>query len=126
MKKKKVHKVVVHNVVNFVKKPQLVDFLYKLRVVNCAFESVFVSLFGSGVVLRCGVGDVCGGVGKKWAALPCGGSAAVVYFLIPILGIVSWLVCLLFCHLYCCAVREAQDVDAVSPVRGVDGLVGCE
>ena len=43
-----VHKVVVHNVVNFVKKPQLADFLYKLRVVVRVCESVFVSLFGVG------------------------------------------------------------------------------
>ena len=46
MKKKKVHKVVVHNVVNFVKKTQLADFLYKLQVVVRVCESVFVSLFG--------------------------------------------------------------------------------
>lgn len=62
------------------KKPQLTDFLYELRVVVRVCESVFVSLFGSGVVLRCGAGDVCVVVWKKWAALPCGGSAAVVYF----------------------------------------------
>ena len=46
MKKKKVHKVVVHNVVNFVEKQQLADFLYKLRVVVRVYDSVFVSLFG--------------------------------------------------------------------------------
>lgn len=46
MKKEKVHKVVVHNVVNFVKKTQLADFRYKLQVVIRVFESVFVSLFG--------------------------------------------------------------------------------
>lgn len=56
MKKKKVHKVVVHNVVNFVKKTQLADFLYKLRVVVRVCESVFVSLFGVWY-LCCGEGD---------------------------------------------------------------------
>ncbi len=61
MKKKKVHKVVVHNVVNFVKKPQLADFLYKLRVVVRVCESVFVSLFG--VWWYCAVG---GSVEKYW------------------------------------------------------------
>ena len=56
MKKKKVHKVVVHNVVNFVKKTQLADFLYKLQVVVRVCESVFVSLFG--VWWYCAVGRV--------------------------------------------------------------------
>ena len=54
MKKKKVHKVVVHNVVNFVEKPQLADFLYKLRVVVRVCESVFVSLFGVGGIVLWG------------------------------------------------------------------------
>ena len=48
MKKKKVHKVVVHNVVNFVKKTQLADFLYKLQAIIRVCESVFVSLCGVG------------------------------------------------------------------------------
>ena len=48
MKKKKVHKVVVHNVVNFVKKTQLADFLYKLQAIIRVCESVVVSLFGVG------------------------------------------------------------------------------
>ena len=65
MKKKKVHKVVVHNVVNFVqKKPQLADFLYKLQVVVRFCESVFVSLFG--VWWYCAVGRVMGSVEKYW------------------------------------------------------------
>ena len=58
MKKKKVHKVVVHNVVNFVKKTQLADFLYKLQAIIRVCESVFVSLFG--------VGRVMGSVEKYW------------------------------------------------------------
>ena len=37
------------------------------------------------------LGDVCGGV-EKMGGTSVWGSAAVVYFLIPILGIVSWLV----------------------------------
>lgn len=61
--------------------------------INCRWSIVFVNLFCKSflgvVVLCCGVGDVCVVVGKKWAALPCEGSAAVVYFLIPILGIVK-------------------------------------
>ena len=48
MKKKKVHKVVVHNVVNFAKKTQLADFLYKLQAIIRVCESVFVGLFGVG------------------------------------------------------------------------------
>ena len=64
MKKKKVHKVVVHNVVNFVKKTQLADYLYKLRVVVRVCESVFVSLFG--VWWYCAVGRVMGSVEKYW------------------------------------------------------------
>ena len=64
MKKKKVHKVVVHNVVNFVKKTQLADYLYKLRVVVRVCESVFVSLFGVG--WYCAVGGVMGSVEKYW------------------------------------------------------------
>jgi|GEM_PF-1931215 len=64
MKKKKVHKVVVHNVVNFAKKPQLADFLCELRVVVRVCESVFVSLFG--VWKYCAVGRVMGSVEKYW------------------------------------------------------------
>ena len=64
MKKKKVHKVVVHNVVNFVKKTQLADYLYKLPVVVRVCESVFVSLFG--VWWYCVVGRVMGSVEKYW------------------------------------------------------------
>ena len=66
MKKKKVHKVVVHNVVNFVKKTQLADYLYKLRVVVRVCESVFVSLFG--VWWYCAVGRVMGSLEKYWGA----------------------------------------------------------
>ena len=54
MKKKKVHKVVVHNVVNFVKKTQLADFLYKLQAIIRVCESVFVSLFGVGSIVLWG------------------------------------------------------------------------
>ena len=66
MKKKKVHKVVVHNVVNFVKKTQLADFLYKLQAIIRVCESVFVSLFG--VWWYCAVGRVMGSVDKYWGA----------------------------------------------------------
>ena len=64
MKKKKVHKVVVHNVVNFVKKTQLADFLYKLQVVVRVCESVFVSLVGVGGY--CAGGGGMGSVEKYW------------------------------------------------------------
>ena len=40
MKKKKVHKVVVHNVVNFVKKRNLLIFC-----INCRLLFVYVNLF---------------------------------------------------------------------------------